>query len=106
VASVRASDPSRHSARSVSVMDLPPTWPELLQFLFQCTNSPDPLLREVVWRILAALPNIFGNQQERYETTLSQLMLTAINDTTSLRVRAAPPRMGTGIVAGQGPYAM
>jgi len=90
----------------VSVMDLPPAWPELLQFLFQCTSSPDPLLREVVWRILAALPNIFGNQQDRYETTLSQLMLTAISDTSSLRVRAASPaQMGAGTAAGQAPNA-
>ena len=84
-------------------------WPELLQVLFQCTQSPDVLMQEVVWRVLAALPTIFGSHQERYLGTLHDLMLTAITSgilkvgRPSARTGACRPLAGPSAVANGAP---
>ncbi|KAK5104604.1 importin subunit beta-3 [Lithohypha guttulata] len=40
------------------------TWPELLSALFQSSQSPDPAVREVAFRIFATTPGIIERQHE------------------------------------------
>ncbi|XP_063224188.1 importin-5 [Bacillus rossius redtenbacheri] len=62
-------------------------WPEFLQFIFQCANSPEARLKESALRMFGALPGMFGNQQAAYLDLIKQMLQQALLDTTSYEVR-------------------
>ncbi|ALC46856.1 Karybeta3 [Drosophila busckii] len=49
-------------------------WPDILQFLFQCANSPTPQLQESALRIFSSVPSIFGNQETQYIDLIKQML--------------------------------
>lgn len=54
-------------------------WPEVLQFLFQCANAPNPQLKEAALRIFTAVPGIFGNQQTNYLDLIKQMLQQSLH---------------------------
>lgn len=53
-------------------------WPDLLQFLFQCVNSQSVELQESALRIFAAVPSVFGNQENQYLAMIKQMLHQSI----------------------------
>ncbi|XP_076645854.1 karyopherin beta 3 [Halictus rubicundus] len=62
-------------------------WPEFLQFLFQCANSPLPALKESALRMFISVPGVFGNQQANYLDLIKQMLQQSIMDSTNYEVR-------------------
>nr|CAD7590239.1 unnamed protein product [Timema genevievae] len=62
-------------------------WPEFLNFLFQCSNSPLPQMKESALRMFTSVPGVFGNQQANYLDIIKQMIQKALVDTTSYEVR-------------------
>ncbi|XP_076164575.1 karyopherin beta 3 [Ptiloglossa arizonensis] len=62
-------------------------WPEFLQFLFQCANSPLPALKESALRMFTSVPGVFGNQQANYLDLIKQMLQQSIMDSTNFEVR-------------------
>ncbi|CAL1533984.1 unnamed protein product [Lymnaea stagnalis] len=58
-------------------------WPEALKFLFECASSENPVLKESALHILAAVPGIFGNQQNQYLEVIKQMLGAALMDRTN-----------------------
>ncbi|XP_033332142.1 karyopherin beta 3 [Megalopta genalis] len=62
-------------------------WPEFLQFLFQCSNSPLPALKESALRMFISVPGVFGNQQANYLDLIKQMLQQSVMDSTNYEVR-------------------
>ncbi|CAK9814312.1 Ipo5 [Anthophora quadrimaculata] len=62
-------------------------WPEFLQFLFQCANSPVPALKENALRMFTSIPGVFGNQQANYLDLIKQMLQQSVMDTANYEVR-------------------
>ncbi|KAI4504097.1 hypothetical protein M0802_000568 [Mischocyttarus mexicanus] len=62
-------------------------WPEFLQFLFQCANSPLPALKESALRMFTSVPGVFGNQQSNYLDLIKQMLQQSVTDSTNYEVR-------------------
>lgn len=62
-------------------------WPEFLQFLFQCANSPSSALKESALRMFTCVPGVFGNQQPNYLDMIKQMLQVSVSDTTNYEVR-------------------
>ncbi|XP_029055806.1 karyopherin beta 3 [Osmia lignaria lignaria] len=62
-------------------------WPEFLQFLFQCANSPSPALKESALRMFTSVPGIFGNQQANYLDLIKQMLQQSVMDSANYEVR-------------------
>nr|XP_033205678.1 importin-5 [Bombus vancouverensis nearcticus] len=62
-------------------------WPEFLQFLFQCANSPIPALKENALRMFTSVPGVFGNQQANYLDLIKQMLQQSIMDSANYEVR-------------------
>lgn len=62
-------------------------WPDFLQFLFQCANSPSPQLQESALRIFASVPSIFGNQETQYLDLIKQMLSKSMETTADAEVR-------------------
>lgn len=62
-------------------------WPDFLQFLFQCANSPTAQLQESALRILASVPAIFGNQEAQYLDLIKQMLAKSLEPTADQEVR-------------------
>ncbi|XP_017765333.1 PREDICTED: importin-5 isoform X3 [Eufriesea mexicana] len=62
-------------------------WPEFLQFLFQCANSPVPSLKENALRMFTSVPRVFGNQQANYLHLIKQMLQQSVMDSTNYEVR-------------------
>ncbi|XP_053986559.1 importin-5 [Hylaeus anthracinus] len=62
-------------------------WPEFLQFLFQCANSPLPTLKESALRMFTSVPGVFGNQQANYLDLIKQMLQQSIMDSENYEVR-------------------
>ncbi|XP_037812612.1 importin-5 [Lucilia sericata] len=62
-------------------------WPDFLQFLFQCANSPSPPLQESALRIFASVPSIFGNQETQYLDLIKQMLAKSMEPTADAEVR-------------------
>jgi len=56
-------------------------WPEVLQFLFEMSSSPDVNLREASLNIFTSFPGIFGNQEQHYLQVIHQLLMASLSDT-------------------------
>ncbi|KAL1132390.1 hypothetical protein AAG570_010345 [Ranatra chinensis] len=63
------------------------TWPEFLQFLFQCVNCDSAILKEAALRMFTAVPGVFGNQQVNYLDLIKQMLQRSLVDTSSAEVR-------------------
>ncbi|XP_055850061.1 importin-5 [Episyrphus balteatus] len=62
-------------------------WPDFLQFLFQCANSPNAQLQESALRIFASVPAIFGNQETQYLDLIKQMLQKSLEPTADPEVR-------------------
>ncbi|RWS08235.1 importin-5-like protein [Dinothrombium tinctorium] len=66
-------------------------WPEFLNMMFECVNSSDVVLKECALNMLASVPGMFGNQQNRYLDVIRQMLIHCLSEspTTNLDVRTA-----------------
>ncbi|XP_076750362.1 karyopherin beta 3 isoform X1 [Xylocopa sonorina] len=62
-------------------------WPEFLQFLFQCANSPVPALKESALQMFTSVPGVFGNQQANYLDLIKQMLQQSVMDSANYEVR-------------------
>ncbi|KAH8294819.1 hypothetical protein KR018_003373 [Drosophila ironensis] len=67
-------------------------WPDILQFLFQCANSPTPQLQESGLRIFSSVPAIFGNQEMQYMDLIKQMLAKSLDATADSEVRVQAVR--------------
>lgn len=75
-------------------------WPDLLQFLFQCVNSQNIELQEAALRIFAAVPSVFGNQENQYMEMIKQMLHQSIQPNVNAEVRIQAVRaVGAFILA-------
>ncbi|KAF5747486.1 importin-4 [Tripterygium wilfordii] len=64
-------------------------WPDLLPFLFQCSQSAQEDHREVALILFSSLTETIGNTFQPYFADLQALLLKCLQDETSNRVRVA-----------------
>ncbi|KAI8024673.1 Importin-4 [Camellia lanceoleosa] len=64
-------------------------WPDLLPFLFQCSQSPQEDHREVALILFSSLTETIGNSFRPHFADLQTLLLKCLQDETSNRVRVA-----------------
>ncbi|CAI0431290.1 unnamed protein product [Linum tenue] len=64
-------------------------WPDLLPFLFQCSQSAQEDLREVALILFSSLTETIGNAFQPYFVDLQALLLKCLQDEASNRVRVA-----------------
>ncbi|GFY89349.1 ARM repeat superfamily protein [Actinidia rufa] len=64
-------------------------WPDLLPFLFQCSQSPQEDHREVALILFSSLTETIGNSFQPHFADLQSLLLKCMQDETSNRVRVA-----------------
>ena len=66
-------------------------WPEFLQFLFECVNSNDPILKECALNMFAYLPGAFGNKQALYMELIRNMLVHCLIESPAcnLNVRTA-----------------
>ncbi|KAL5156972.1 putative importin subunit beta-4 [Glycine soja] len=64
-------------------------WPDLLPFLFQCSQSSQDDHREVALILFSSLTETIGNAFRPYFANLQALLLKCLQDETSNRVRVA-----------------
>lgn len=62
-------------------------WPETLQLLFQCANTPNAILQESALRIFASVPGIFGNQQNHYLQVIKEMLMKYLDPSSTAEVR-------------------
>ncbi|XP_067614434.1 importin-5 [Eurosta solidaginis] len=74
-------------ARSLTDDDGNNQWTDILQFLFQCANSPSAQLQESALRIFASVPSIFGNQEAQYLDLIKQMLAKSLEPTADVEVR-------------------
>ncbi|KAK7864488.1 hypothetical protein R5R35_003107 [Gryllus longicercus] len=74
-------------ARSLIDDDGNNQWPEFLQFLFECANSPLPVLKESALRMFASVPGVFGNQQSQYLELIKQMLQQSLLENVGYEVR-------------------
>lgn len=64
-------------------------WPDLLPFLFQCSQSAQEDHREVALILFSSLTETIGNTFQAHYADLQSLLLKCLQDETSTRVRVA-----------------
>ncbi|CAD6341036.1 unnamed protein product [Miscanthus lutarioriparius] len=64
-------------------------WPELLPFLFQCSQSPQDDHREVALILFSSLTETIGATFQSHLNNLQPILLKCLQDETSSRVRIA-----------------
>lgn len=62
-------------------------WPEFLEFLFQCTSSPNPAMKDSALRMFTVVPGVFGNQQANYLDVIKQMLQQSLVPTQTYEVR-------------------
>lgn len=55
------------------------SWPEFLNFLFQCANSPSNDMKDSALRMFTNVPGVFGNQQSNYLVVIKQMLQQSLN---------------------------
>ncbi|GFG38740.1 hypothetical protein Cfor_07043, partial [Coptotermes formosanus] len=73
-------------------------WPEFLQFLFQCANAPNPVLKESALRMFTSVPGVFGNQQSHYLDLIKQMMQQSLMEAAGYEVRFQAVRAVTAFI--------
>eukprot|EP01119_Soliformovum_irregulare_P017178 TRINITY_DN5056_c0_g2_i2.p1 TRINITY_DN5056_c0_g2~~TRINITY_DN5056_c0_g2_i2.p1 ORF type:complete len:1064 (+),score=402.94 TRINITY_DN5056_c0_g2_i2:21-3212(+) len=63
-------------------------WPQLLQFLFQCTQSQDPIHREVSMGLFNTLTENIGETLRQHFSSLQQIFVKGLQDSEA-KVRVA-----------------
>jgi len=79
-------------ARNLIDEDCNNQWPDILQFLFQCANSPTPQLQESALRIFSSVPSIFGNQEAQYIDLIKQMLAKSMDAGSDPEVRVQAVR--------------
>lgn len=75
-------------------------WPDLLQFLFQAVNSQNVEMQEAALRVFAAVPSVFGNQENHYLAMIKQMLFQSIQPNVIVDVRIQAVRaVGAFILA-------
>eukprot|EP01027_Heterolobosea_sp_BB2_P019008 GEZU01026710.1.p1 GENE.GEZU01026710.1~~GEZU01026710.1.p1 ORF type:complete len:1040 (+),score=368.13 GEZU01026710.1:323-3442(+) len=74
------------------------TWNELLQFLFECTQSPEPGHREVAMVLFNSLTETVGTQMKPHYSTLCALFAKGLQDAQSPAVQLAALKAVGGLV--------
>lgn len=64
-------------------------WPELLQRLWACMQSPLPIHREGALRIFSAVPSVFGKELQRYINEVATVLSTSLQDHANNDVQLA-----------------
>jgi hypothetical protein len=67
-------------------------WPDILKFLYDCCQSPEPHLKSVALHIINAFPGIFGTQQETYMAVIKEMLFSCIQNTNPEKVRLLSAR--------------
>ncbi|XP_068157334.1 importin-5 [Drosophila tropicalis] len=80
------------AARNLIDEDGTNQWPDVLQFLFQCANSPTPQLQESALRIFSSVPSIFGNQEAQYMDLIKQMLAKSMDPSSDAEVRVQAVR--------------
>lgn len=62
-------------------------WSEILQFMFQCANSPNVALQESALRIFTGVPGIFGNLETQYMELIKQMLQKSMDPSSSPEVQ-------------------
>lgn len=62
-------------------------WPEFLEYLFQCANAPNPVLKEAALQMFTSTPGVFGNQQNNYLDLIKQMLQRSLAPTEPYEVR-------------------
>jgi HEAT repeat protein len=62
-------------------------WPEFLQFLFQCANAPNNVLKEAALQMFTSVPGVFGNQQNNYLDLIKQMLMQSLAPTEAYEVK-------------------
>ncbi|KAF6021838.1 hypothetical protein EB796_019853 [Bugula neritina] len=65
------------------------TWPEILQFLFECVQSTEASLKDSALHIFSSVPGIFGNQQANHLETIKQMLLSCLSEQSEVCFSAA-----------------
>jgi len=71
-------------------------WPELLQGLWQCAQNENPILREIALLILSEVPEVFGEQLDRYIAEIQQLLQASLGQQMPIEVQTAACKAFTG----------
>lgn len=59
----------------------------LIQFLFQCANAPNNVLKESALQMFASVPGVFGNQQNNYLDLIKQMLLQSLAPNEAYEVK-------------------
>lgn len=62
-------------------------WTEILQFLFQCANSPNTQLQESALRVFTGVPGIFGNLETQYIDLIKQMLQKSLDPSSTTEVQ-------------------
>eukprot|EP00040_Diaphanoeca_grandis_P033046 m.201493 g.201493 ORF g.201493 m.201493 type:complete len:1122 (-) comp32797_c1_seq1:134-3499(-) len=71
-------------------------WPELLVGLWQCAQHESPVLREIALLILSEIPEVFGEQLDRYLGEIQQLLQQSLSQQVPIEVQVAACKALTG----------
>ncbi|CAG0914081.1 unnamed protein product, partial [Notodromas monacha] len=64
-------------------------WPEFLQFLFQCVQSPSPEIRVAGLQIFQSEPNVFGAAQTQYLHVIKSMLAQSLADSANTKIQIA-----------------
>lgn len=62
-------------------------WPEILKFMFECVSSNESSMKETALHIFCQYSGIFGNQLERYQEVLRQMLEQSMHQSQPPQVR-------------------
>lgn len=62
------------------------TWPEIVNFIFECIKSEDAQMKEIGLNILTSYPSIFGNQLGNYLDVIKQVFVHCLSESPQINV--------------------
>ncbi|EEB10904.1 Importin beta-3, putative [Pediculus humanus corporis] len=95
----RMCDIAAELARNLIDQDGNNQWPQFLQFLFQCANSPSASLKDSALRMFASVPSVFGNQESNYLDVIRQMLEQSLLPTQPYEVRFQAVRAVSAFVS-------
>ncbi|KAK6633230.1 hypothetical protein RUM44_003831 [Polyplax serrata] len=95
----RMCDIAAELARNLVDQDGNNQWPQFLQFLFQCANSPSPSLKDSALRMFTSVPSIFGNQESNYLEVIKHMLEQSLLPTQTYEVRFQAVRAVSAFVS-------
>ncbi|XP_041482292.1 importin-5-like [Lytechinus variegatus] len=77
-------------------------WPDILQFLFQCSTSNSPELKESALHIFNNFPGIFGNKQEYYLVVIKGMLAQCLEKQEQPQVRVVAAKATISFIVTNG----